>query len=40
MDGLTLGAGWGQLENGTSGTADVDEDTIFVTYAMGPITVG
>ena len=40
MDGLTLGAGWGQLENGTSGTADVDEDTIFVKYATGPITVG
>ena len=39
-DGMLLVAGWGQLENGTSGTADVDEDTIGFTYAMGPITVG
>ena len=40
VDGMLLVAGWGQLENGTSGTADVDEDTIGFTYAMGPITVG
>jgi len=40
MDGVTIGAGWGQLENGTSGTADTDEDTIFATYATGPVTIG
>ena len=40
MEGLTLAAGWGQLEDGTSGTADVDEDTIAATYAWGPVTVG
>ena len=40
VDGMLLVAGWGQLENGTAGTADVDEDTIGITYAMGPVTVG
>ena len=40
MDGMLLVAGWGQLENGTAGTADVDEDTIGLTYAFGPTTVG
>jgi len=40
MDGLNIGAGWGQLENGTSGTADVDEDTVYATYAWGGFTVG
>jgi len=40
IDGMLLVAGWGQLEDGTSGTADVDEDTIGVTYAMGAVTVG
>jgi len=39
-DGMLVVAGWGQLENGTAGTADVDEDTIGITYAMGAITVG
>ena len=37
---MLIVAGWGNLENGTSGTADVDEDTIGFTYAMGPVTVG
>ena len=40
VDGMLLVAGWGQLENGTSGTADTDEDTLGVTYAMGAVTVG
>ena len=40
VDGMLIVAGWGQLENGTAGTADVDEDTLGVTYAMGPVTVG
>ena len=40
VDGMLIVAGWGQLENGTAGTADVDEDTIGFTYAMGPVTVG
>ena len=40
VDGMLLVAGWGQLENGTAGTADVDEDTIGFTYATGPITIG
>ena len=40
VDGMLIVAGWGQLENGTSGTADVDEDTIGFTYAMGAVTVG
>ena len=40
VDGMLIVAGWGQLENGTAGTADVDEDTIGFTYAMGPITFG
>ena len=40
VDGMLIVAGWGQLENGTAGTADIDEDTVGVTYAMGPVTVG
>ena len=40
VDGMLIVAGWGQLENGTSGSADVDEDTIGFTYAMGPVTFG
>ena len=40
VDGMLIVAGWGQLENGTAGTADVDEDTIGITYAMGAVTVG
>ena len=40
MDGMLLVAGWGQLDNGTGGTSNVDEDTVGITYAMGPITVG
>lgn len=40
MDGMLLVAGWGQLDNGTGGTSNVDEDTIGVTYAWGAVTVG
>jgi outer membrane protein OmpU len=40
MDGMLIVAGWGQLDNGTGGTSNIDEDTIGVTYAMGAITVG
>jgi len=40
LDGLTIGAGWGQLDNGTSGTSNVDEDTVFAKYAYGPVTLG
>ena len=40
VDGMLIVAGWGQLENGTSGTKDTDEDTIGLTYAMGAVTVG
>ena len=40
VDGMLLVAGWGQLDNGTSGAANVDEDTIGLTYAMGAVTVG
>ena len=39
-DGMLLVAGIGQLENGTAGTADIEEDTIGFTYAMGAVTVG
>ena len=40
MDGMLLVAGWGQLDNGTGGTSNIDEDTVGLTYAFGPITVG
>jgi len=40
MDGMLLVAGWGQLDNGTSGTSTVDEDTVGMTYAWGPVTAG
>ena len=39
-DGLLIAAGIGKLENGTAGASDVDEDTLAVTYAAGPVTVG
>jgi outer membrane protein OmpU len=39
-DGLLIAAGLGKLEHGTAGSSDVDEDTLAVTYATGPVTVG
>ena len=38
VEGLTLGAGFAEDES-TAGTA-VDEDTMYATYAFGPVTVG
>lgn len=37
MDGLTIGAGFGEGQNGVNTD---DESTYFVTYAYGPVTVG
>jgi outer membrane protein OmpU len=39
-DGMLIAAGVGRLEHGSAGTSDVDEDTLAVTYATGPVTVG
>jgi len=39
-DGLLIAAGLGKLEHGTAGSSDLDEDTLAVTYATGPVTVG
>jgi len=39
-DGMLIAAGVGRLEHGSAGTSDVDEDTLAVTYATGPISVG
>lgn len=38
IEGLTLGAGFAEDES-TSGTA-IDEETMYATYAFGPVTVG
>ena len=38
VEGLTIGAGFAEDES-TAGTA-VDEDTMYATYAFGPVTVG
>jgi len=45
MDGVNVGAGYGQINNGNGdeklGSSDTDTHmTAFVTYAMGPVTVG
>jgi outer membrane protein OmpU len=40
IDGMLLVAGWGNLDDGTSGASSIDEDTIGFTYATGPVTVG
>ena len=40
VDGMLIVAGVGQIDDGTNGTSSVDEDTVGITYAMGPITVG
>jgi outer membrane protein OmpU len=44
LDGLTLGYATGEVDESTSNTAadvtGIDESTMFVTYATGPITVG
>lgn len=40
MDGLTVGAGFGEGQNATTITQTNDEQTIFATYAYGPVTVG
>ena len=39
-DGMLIAAGIGRLEHGTAGTSDVDENTLAVTYATGPVTFG
>jgi len=39
MDGLTIGGGFGAMETGT-GNSDKDDQTIFATYAMGPVSFG
>ena len=43
MDGLNVGAGWGETEhNNNAGLSQVDAQalTAFATYAIGPATVG
>ena len=45
MEGLSVGAGYGKISNGNGdallGSSDKDEHmTAFVTYTMGPVTVG
>ena len=41
MDGLKVGYGRGTLEGaGTTANTDIDESTMFLTYAMGAVTVG
>ena len=40
MEGLTVGAGFGEGKNSTTITQTDDEQTMFVTYAYGPVTVG
>ena len=39
VDGLTFGGGYGETEAGT-GNSDKEDQALFVTYAMGSITVG
>jgi len=39
VDGLSFGGGYGQTESG-SATNDQEDLTYFVTYAMGPVSVG
>jgi hypothetical protein len=42
VPGLRVGGGLGELENGSNGknNTDRDEETLFVTYAFGPLSVG
>jgi hypothetical protein len=41
MPGLTIGAGMGDLESGgTLHEKDLEESTMFATYAFGPLSVG
>jgi outer membrane protein OmpU len=40
LPGLTIGGGLGELDNGAGNDKDQEEDTIFATYAFGPLSVG
>jgi outer membrane protein OmpU len=40
VPGLKVGYGFGELENGSAGGVDREEQTMFATYAFGPLSVG
>ena len=40
MSGLTIGGGFSSTDNEKSGQGDIEDTTVYATYAMGGLTVG